>query len=155
MLYQLSYVTKYFFNIITTMKKSLNTICIDKHIYMRMFICTPNENRTRVPRMKILCTNHYTMGANNSYNSRRLVTIVITIYIIDSKNLGTGNVTIMFLILCLRRESNSYEHCCSEDFKSSMSTIPSLRQNNIWLINWFNHKNLCMFFTEVKTTYDE
>lgn len=26
-------------------------------------ICTPNENRTRVTRMKILGTNHYTMGA--------------------------------------------------------------------------------------------
>ena len=28
--------------------------------------CTPNENRTRVTRMKILGTNHYTMGAFKS-----------------------------------------------------------------------------------------
>lgn len=34
-----------------------------------MFICTPNENRTRVTRMKILGTNHYTMGAFNNINT--------------------------------------------------------------------------------------
>ena len=51
--------------------------------YTKYFISTPNENRTRVTRMKILGTNHYTMGAFNSYNSRRLATIIITIYIIN------------------------------------------------------------------------
>lgn len=37
-------------------------------------ICTPNENRTRVTRMKILGTNHYTMGANNNINTIRILT---------------------------------------------------------------------------------
>lgn len=37
-------------------------------------ISTPNENRTRVTRMKILGTNHYTMGAYNNINTIRILT---------------------------------------------------------------------------------
>ena len=112
-----------------------------------MYICTPNENRTRVPRMKILCTNHYTMGAFNNYYSRRLATIVIVIYIINSRTFGTGNITIMF---CSSGRTRTDKDITVRRILSPVS-LPISPLSRIWLINWLNHKSLCKFFTEVKT----